>query len=531
MCRQTLFPLAVALLFPLISCSVAGCKDHAGSMPRAASTASVPLPAAQPGTPAKKVFPSPMAGSWYEADPNRLAAEIDGDLRNAKEQPLPGVCALILPHAGLRWSGGTAAYGIKQVQGRTFSRVIILGPTHRIQMKNTASLPDATDYATPLGETPIDVDLVRELEKCPAFRVVPEANENEHSVQVMLPFLQRALGEFRFVPIVLGQLDAASVRVIADAVLRAIDEDTLVVASTDFTHYGPDFSYVPFKDKIPENIRELDMGAYQFIENRDLEGFTAYVQRTGATICGRSAIEVLLAMLPPDTRAHLLHYDTSGAMTGDDSNSVSYVSAAFTGRWKPPLKGRRPSPGDPLSREDKERLLALARGALKFFIEHGKAPAPEQLGVGITPGMKQVMGAFVTLKEHGELRGCIGEIYPVRPLYEAVLAHAIDAGVNDPRFPPVGSGEFNQLSFEISALTPPRPVPSYRDIVLGRDGIVLQKSGRSAVFLPQVAPEQGWGLEETLTHLCRKAGLAGDAWKEGAGFTVFEAIVFDEEAP
>ena len=91
-------------------------------------------------------------------------------------------------------------------------------------------------------------------------------------------------------------------------------------------------------------------------------------------------------------------------------------------------------------------------------------------------------------------------------------------------------GGWNEIDIEISMLTPPRPVASWRDIVIGKHGMVLTKGGRSAVFLPQVAPEQGWGIEETLTHLAMKAGLSPGAWREGAEFLVFEAQVIQEKA-
>ena len=140
------------------------------------------------------------------------------------------------------------------------------------------------------------------------------------------------------------------------------------------------------------------------------------------------------------------------------------------------------------------------------------------------------MGAFVTLndKATGALRGCIGEILPMRPLAEAVAARAVDSALRDPRFQPVSERELGSLRVEVSALTPPKPVASWRDIVLGRDGMTMEKGNAFAVFLPQVAPEQGWDLETTLTHLSRKAGLSADAWREGAKFETFQAEVFHE---
>jgi AmmeMemoRadiSam system protein A len=133
---------------------------------------------------------------------------------------------------------------------------------------------------------------------------------------------------------------------------------------------------------------------------------------------------------------------------------------------------------------------------------------------------------FVTLHRQGRLRGCIGYIEGIKPLAEAVVDNGRSAAVGDPRFAPVTAGELDQLEIEVSALTPLRPVSGPEDIEIGRHGIVLAKGGRRAVFLPQVAPEQGWDLTTTLGHLALKAGLGPDGWQEGARFEVFEAEVF-----
>ena len=144
--------------------------------------------------------------------------------------------------------------------------------------------------------------------------------------------------------------------------------------------------------------------------------------------------------------------------------------------------------------------------------------------------MKKVMGAFVTLHKEGKLRCCIGEIIPSRPIWQAVQAEAFNAAFRDWRFSPVKSDELKDIDIEISALTPPQAVKSYQDIKLGRDGIILSRYNRSAVFLPQVATEQGWDLAQTLTYLSRKAGLGPNDWKlPGTTFKVFQAQVFGEK--
>lgn len=154
------------------------------------------------------------------------------------------------------------------------------------------------------------------------------------------------------------------------------------------------------------------------------------------------------------------------------------------------------------------------------------AALARERGLAESRHLAERRGAFVTLHDGGRLRGCIGTLEARRPLLEAVAANASSAAVGDPRFAPVTPDESSKLAIEISVLTPLREVHGPGGIELGRHGILLGKSGRQAVFLPQVAPEQGWDLPTTLAHLCRKAGLPADAWREGARLWVFEAEVF-----
>jgi AmmeMemoRadiSam system protein B/AmmeMemoRadiSam system protein A len=470
----------------------------------------------------EKILKSKLAGTWYTDDPAELTREIDGYL-GATEPTMEGEppIALILPHAGYRYSGAVAAQGVRQLAGRSFSRVVVLGPSHRMALEGSVSIPDVSAVETPLGQIEVDRKLISKLWKNPAFGSHPAAHTEEHSVQIELPFLQRALGQFKLVPIVCGQLDEADARNIATTLLENIDAKTLVVVSSDFTHYGRSFGYVPFKDDIQRNLESLDLGAYQLIEERNLSGFLKYVRNTGATICGRSPIAILLAMLPDDARVQLLEYSTSGHLTGDWSHCVSYIAAAVSGHWKKVDEASSLV----LSASDKRALLQLARQQISSRLNPSE-PKPE---IQVTPAMRTVMGAFVTLHKRGQLRGCIGEIFPRRALVEAVAEQAINAAFHDPRFPRLRADELDEIDIEISPLTQPHSVGTFDEIEIGRHGVVLEKSGYSAVFLPQVAPEQGWGLEETLTHLALKAGLSSNDWKSGCRFEVFEAIVFGED--
>jgi AmmeMemoRadiSam system protein A len=193
-------------------------------------------------------------------------------------------------------------------------------------------------------------------------------------------------------------------------------------------------------------------------------------------------------------------------------------------------KRTRP-PGSALTAAERDFLLALARAAVNAAVTKDTPPDPASVaaarGVPFTEPLKQKRGAFVTLTQGGLLRGCIGYIEPIKPLAEAVIDNARSAATSDPRFAPVRPEELAALRIEISALTPLREVAGPEEIEIGRHGIVLEKGGAKAVFLPQVATEQGWDLTTTLTHLALKAGLPADGWQTGATYQIFEAELLE----
>ncbi|MGA1979122.1 MAG: AmmeMemoRadiSam system protein B [Sedimentisphaerales bacterium] len=518
-------PLQLAILFVCVLCAlfVTSCKKTPATVKETAKPEKE-----EPAKPAKVVLRSTLPGNWYPADAGTLSKQIEGFFKKAEVEPIDNVIAFILPHAGYQFSGQTAAFAIKTT-GKQYKRVIVIGPSHRVPMEEVLSVPRATHYETPLGQIPLDVEFIDKLLKYPIFRNIPQANEYEHSTQIEVPLLQYAQKDFKLVLIVAGDCSFETIGK-AGAILKSlVDDDTLVIASSDFTHFGPNYGFIPFKENIPEQLKQLDMGAYERIKALDYKGFLEYRSKTGATICGYIPIAILLSMLERPVEAKLVKYTTSGELTGDYTNSVSYLSVAFSGRWGHPAAVTKPQAGScELSGEDKKQLLALARKSLVYFLRRQRAPEASELNVTVSDAMKCQRAAFVTLKENSQLRGCIGDIFPRQPLYKSVISNAINAGVNDRRFPTVTETECNNITIEISALTPPAPIASPDKIRIGMDGVVLNKNGRSAVFLPQVAPEQGWDVNQMLTQLSRKAGLPADAWKEGANFLVFQADVFGE---
>jgi AmmeMemoRadiSam system protein A len=177
-----------------------------------------------------------------------------------------------------------------------------------------------------------------------------------------------------------------------------------------------------------------------------------------------------------------------------------------------------------LTGEQKQVLLSFARNTLQQYLETETTPLFRRED----PVFQENQGAFVTLKKHGELRGCIGNMTQDLPLYQVVGRMALSAALHDSRFPRLSLSEFKDVKIEISVLTPYQRVESVDQIRIGQDGVLLKRSGRSAVFLPQVAPEQGWTRNEMLDNLCRKAGLASDCWKQDAEFHIFQAVIFSE---
>ena len=480
----------------------------------------------------KKVMVSPLAGRWFQDSERALRDEIAERCAGISVVRRKNVCASVVPHAGYRYSGHVAAGVFLRIDPSRLSRIVVMGPSHYVGMHNRVSVPDATHFATPLWELRADTEFVERARKLPFVTCQPEAHAQEHSDQIQLPLIQACLAtNIPVVCMVCGQFDATNLVAAAASFKALLDDRTLFVASSDFTHYGANYGYVPFTKDVQKNLETLDMGIFELFANKDFAGFLERLDETGATVCGRDPLAFLLAMMPADAKVERTGYETSGQMTKDTRNSVSYVGALVTGTWSGAATRMKPAAAnvEKIPEPDCGRLLALARATVAQALKAGERRAAVAEPEELTEGMKAVRGGFVTLHKRGELRGCIGEIVPRREIWKVVREQALNAAFHDPRFPPLESDELAEIDIEISMLTPPKPVGSWKDIEIGRHGMVLTKGGRSAVFLPQVAPEQGWGIEETLTHLAMKAGLPADAWRSGAEFLVFEAQVIQEK--
>jgi hypothetical protein len=454
--------------------------------------------AAQAGT--GRVRQATKAGTWYPGNAKTLRRMIEGYFAKAPKGDLGGpAVALIAPHAGYRFSGRCAAAGYALLRGQDVRRVIVLAPSHHVAFRG-GSIADADAYETPLGKVPLDRGVCDALLRSPLVRNIPTAHAQEHSLELQVPFLQVALKEFKLVPIVLSRLGEDDGEAFAKILRPHVDAHTVIVASSDFTHYGRMFGYTPFTRNVRENIAKLDQGAVKLALKLDAAGFRRYVREKRATICGHVPIAVMLETLTPDCRGKQIGYYLSGDEQKDYRHSVSYASVAFAiGRGQVSEAGRK-------------TLLGVARKTLRATLKGDDLPDfdidAEELGVR--------RGVFVTYKNGGRLRGCIGRFQSDEALWKTVREMAV-AAARDPRFRrnPITVKEERQLGITVSILSPITRIRDPLHFIPGIHGLYVRRGRRAGTYLPQVATELKADRETFISHLCRyKIGLAADAWKD-----------------
>ncbi len=439
---------------------------------------------------------------------------LDKMLERPGVNSIPGeILLLISPHAGYGYSGQTAAYGYKLIRGKPYKTVVIIGTSHHKLFSGAAVYPRGA-FETRLGMSKIDDEFVNDLISSGPEIIVDEAAfDGEHSVEVQLPFLQRVLGDFKIVPVVLGDCSLDSCKKIASSFKEAINgrKDVLLVVSTDLYH-GYDI----------KEADQVDMSTLELIEKMDYEGLYYSLRDAKAQACGGLAVVIALN-IAKDTgydKVKVLDHTNSAVVTGETVNGRWTVGYASVVVYNP--KGE-----SMLNNQQRKKLLEIARASINTYLDAGK-----KMDINETdPVLKQEMGAFVTLNKHGELRGCIGNLSAREPLYLTVRNMAVEAAVDDPRFKPLTLLEFKDVEIEISVLSPLKKVDSADKIELGKHGVLVRKGYQSGVFLPQVATETGWSKEEFLNNLCaHKAGLPQDAWKnKDTELYIFNAEVFSEK--
>jgi len=278
-----------------------------------------------------EIQPSTLAGTWYPADAGELRAELEDFL--AERHDDPELCAMVVPHAGYRYSGKTAGTAYARVSRGRWRRAVVIAPSHHHFFEGAAVFPGA-GFETPLGRVLVDLDATRELTAARFFEATARPYAREHSLEIQLPFLQVIDPEIRLVPVLIGAPLGSQVLAGIAPALRALDDgDTLFVVSSDFTHYGASFDYLPFPPEgaefVATELRRLDFGAIESVRRGNVEGFTRYIEETGITVCGRSPIAAFLHASGGRLEGDLVSYATSLDVTGDYEHSVSYAAIVF----------------------------------------------------------------------------------------------------------------------------------------------------------------------------------------------------------
>jgi MEMO1 family protein len=468
--------------------------------------------------PNAKVRPAAVAGQFYPADPKQLAALVDELLKKAAPPPVENFVALVVPHAGYEFSGHVAATSHALLKGRKYTRVVVISPSH-VDAFGFASVFDGAAYTTPLGQVPVDREFAAKLAKGSLVRLSSSGHtvsgeRSEHALEVQLPFLQRVLGQFSLVPVVMGDQSYETCRALGIALAKLAGPDTLIVASSDLSHFHKYDDAVKLDRKTLKAIEEFDYLSMA----RNFESQVWEACGGGPIVAAMIAAERLGAK-----QARTLKYANSGDVTSDRSRVVGYGAIVLE---RAPVKQSKSGAAFTLGEAERNELLEIAHKSVETAVREHRLL---DVSGSAFPTLFQERGAFVTLKIRGALRGCIGYASPIKPLYLTVRDVAAMAAVEDNRFRPVSIAELPQLEYEISVMSPLHHVLDTREIQVGRHGLVLKRGRREGLLLPQVPVEQGWDLPTFLEELCLKAGVPEGSWKaEDADLFSFTGLVFSE---
>jgi len=458
--------------------------------------------------------PYTVAGSFYTDNKNELSNQIQTLLKDAKKVKKEDIKALIVPHAGYIFSADVSAVAYKTLD-KKYKNIFLIGSSHHISFDG-ASIYNIGDYTTPLGDVKVDTTLASSLiEQSENFVFKEEAHKKEHTLEVQLPFLQTIYkDDLNIIPIIIGTTDSE----ILDEISKTLkpyfdDEENLFIISTDLSHY-PKYDDA---NKIDiQTLESLTHNSSEIFINRLIKNEDQHIENLQTSACAWGSLLVLLEMTKDENfNYELLAYQNSGDSSyGNKSNVVGYGAVRIY----------KNSNDFFLTSKEKKQLLEVAKISLYDAIIHEKKADINQ--DKISEKLKQNLGAFVTLYKDGNLRGCIGTFEPNQPLYSVITDMTISSALNDSRFKQVTKDELKDISIEISVLTPRKEIKSLNEIVLGKHGIYIQKDDKTGTFLPHVATEMNWSVEEFVGYCAsEKAMLGYDGYKNAKLFT-YEAIVF-----
>lgn len=438
-----------------------------------------------------------VAGSFYPADKKQLEkilAMLFQQAKSFRADQKPRI--LIVPHAGIIYSGKIAASAFSLLKGKKYQRVILLGASHHYFF-DKAAVDDCSFWQTPLGQIPLDKDYIKFLiKKSKNISLNCQVHQPEHDLEVELIFLQKVLSSFQIVPILVSQPTKETIEELSKKLEEKFDHQTLLVISTDLSHY-PKGETARLVDQ--QTVATILKGDPLSFEKKVKEIERKFSSEIETAICGFWAVKVGLTFgkLLGIERYQLIDYQHSGDISGDNSSVVGYAAiAGFKKRLSSSLKI--------LNEKEQKQALLIAKRAIESRLKEGDFYLPKIKSKRLS---EKGYGLFVTLRLKGQLRGCLGKIEGNESLSILIEKMALESAFYDRRFPPLTIDEFDNLEIEITILSPLKEIDHYQKIRLGRDGVVIRRRWQQAVFLPQVAEETDWDLEKFLSALCEKGGM------------------------
>lgn len=478
----------------------------------------------------KQIDRQPVAaGRFYTADKETLKKELTGlfaDCVKPGEELKPR--AIISPHAGYVFSGKIAASAFSatsRVDG--YENIFLIGSSH-VMAFDGASVYNTGDFITPLGRAVVNREIGDRLKKDnPVFNFPSTAHLQDHCLEVQVPFIQYYYTVTpKIIPIIIGSTSTATIKKIAEALKPYFTPENLFVISSDFSHYP---SY--------QDGNKIDNATAAALVSGDPDLFLAALKKNSAagieglatSMCGWTSGLTLIELAEGNKNLKFkrIDYCNSGdSPHGNKDEVVGYHAIALVEKEKAQGNLQKAEDEFTFSVEEKEMLFTIARNTIKSMLSEDKKFAIDENK--ITEALKKPLGAFVTLKINGVLRGCIGRFVSTDPLFDVVRASSLSSAFEDPRFPALTKSEYDKVDIEITVLGPMKKISNISEIKLGKHGIYVKKDFRSGTMLPQVAIEYGWTVEEFLGYTSRdKAGIGWDGWKN-ADIYIYEGLVLEE---
>lgn len=284
-----------------------------------------------------KVMVSPLAGAWYPASAQSLKDDLAEYLRDLAPIRRANICAAVVPHSRYRFSGRVAGGVLKRIDVRRFKRIVVMGPSHYLPLRNQVSVPDATQFRTPLGTLQVDQAWLEAFRALDFVCCEPAAHIKEHSDQIQLPLIQTCLSQaVPVVCMVCGQFDAQHLGEAAAKMRALLDDQTLVIVSSDYTHHGATCGFQSYAQDVEQHVAALDSSVFELFVRKNVKDFLKYLRVAGPTVCGRDPLGFLLLMMPFDAVVQKTFFEASEKLTYTHQQTATYFGAVVTGRWQQP---------------------------------------------------------------------------------------------------------------------------------------------------------------------------------------------------